>query len=899
MRLPSKLCSLAGLIWTLISFSSAIGLAQQAPRPRRVLVLHWDEGDHVVNVEFTRSLRAALESLAPGSFEYYSEYLESNRFPGEGQSELLRDFISRKYAGRAIDVVVANTNAALDFLLKYRSELFPHAPIVFSANYRPAPAELRSGAGATGVLYVTTYKQTLDLALKLHPGTKQVFILSTTLPSGDSWEKIARSDLRDFHGAAITYLTDLSLEELKTKMKALPPRSVVLYVWERLPNRAGKVLETYEVLTEIAPLVRVPIYGMSHANIGRGIVGGYVWTLEAQTEKIAELVLKVIAGVRAADIPVENTPVLPVFDWRQLQRWHISERLLPPHSIIRFRELTFWQQYKWRVVGVGCVLMLETILIGALLVERRRARQSAAALQETEGRFRNMADTAPVLIWVSGPDKLCTFFNKPWLTFAGRAMEQELGNGWADRMHPDDLDRWSTVYSASFDSRSPFQLEYRLRRADGEYRSFLCTGVPRFQQDGCFAGYIGSSLDITDLNRAQASVLAGQKLESMGLLASGIAHDFNNLLGAILTSTELALTERAEGVACEEELLRIKAAALGGAQIVRELMIFGAKDNPVYEPVDCSLIASEMIQVLKVSISKSTILTTQLTQDSHMVYGDPAQIRQVIMNLVLNASQAIGDRKGEIRVVTRILTCDRTTPLDGAANLPDGKYLELQVADTGNGMPDDVKAKIFDPFFTTKREGRGLGLAVVQGIVRAHGGAIKVVSAPGSGTIFQVLLPCTDETSSNGRESHSSSGEGAEKYPPGSSTILIIEDEEPLRLGVAKMLRKRGFIVIEAADGNAGVDVFLTNRSSIRLVLLDMTLPGRTGAAVLDELQRIEPEVKVILTSAYSQQQVQAALGGLRAWGYIQKPYRLAELEKMLRKCTAETRMEQTAASRR
>jgi PAS domain S-box-containing protein len=885
-RLSKSWCATL-LFWTVFSFSPPVGRAQQSARPKQVLLLYWDDQNHPANVEFARDLRAALQSLAPGGIEYYSEYLEASRFPDEKHSELLRDYILQKYAGRTMDVVVATESVPLDFLFKYRSELFPNTPIVFAANHRPKASQLTAGAGATGVMYVTSYRKTLDLALKLHPGTKRVFIVSVTRPAGDSWEKVARNDLQGFNDAAITYLTDLPLEELRTKLKSLPEGSIVLYVWVRQKNQKGRFVESWEVLTSLAPSVRVPIYGMSHANIGRGIVGGYVWTMETRTEKMAELILKVAGGVRAADIPVENAPVVPMFDWRELQRWGIAERLLPPGSVVRFRELTFWQHYRWRIVAVAFVLLLQTILIGALLVERRLVRRGAAALQESEGRFRIMADTAPVLIWISGPDKLCTFFNKAWLTFAGRAMEQELGNGWAERVHPQDLDRWSATYASSFDSRSGFQIEYRLRRADGEYRSLLCAGVPRFQHDGGFAGYIGSSLDITELKRAQERAFAGQKLESVGLLASSMAHDFNNLLGSILTSAELALTERAEGASWEDELLRIKAASLAGAQIVRELMIFGARDNPTFEPVDCSLLVREMVQVLKVSLSKSAILKIDLAEDLGIVHGSAAQIRQLIMNLVINASQAIGERKGEIRITTKKLTQDESTAIAVEANLPKGEYLKLEVADTGNGMAEELKAKIFDPFFSTKSNGRGLGLAVVQSVVRAHGGVIKVVSAPGSGTSFQVMLPCFPKCEIAKEERSTNGCRVADESL--ARTVLVIEDEAALRTAVSKMLRRRGFSVIEAEDGNAGVNLFLKNAARVDVVLLDMTLPGTSGREVLVELQRLGPEVEVIVTSAYGRSHVQNSLDGLRSWGYIQKPYQLAELEKLLQKHSGET----------
>ena len=275
-----------------------------------------------------------------------------------------------------------------------------------------------------------------------------------------------------------------------------------------------------------------------------------------------------------------------------------------------------------------------------------------------------MADTAPVMIWVSDPNKLRTFVNKRWLSFTGRTIEQELGNGWRDNIHPGDRDKMLAAYCDAFDACRSFEGEWRLRRADGEYRSLLCSAVPRFQEGGVFVGYIGTCHDITDMKRAQEKAIAGQKLEDMGMLASGIAHDFNNLLGGILAWAEVALTAQGEDCSGQEELLRIKAAALSGAEIVRQLMIYGGTNSPDFEPVDCSFCVSEMLQLLKVSISKYAILKTDLAEDgSVVVHGNPAQIRQLILNLVINGSQAIGSRPGEIRVTTRLLAANETSKL--------------------------------------------------------------------------------------------------------------------------------------------------------------------------------------------------------------------------------------------
>jgi two-component system cell cycle sensor histidine kinase/response regulator CckA len=511
------------------------------------------------------------------------------------------------------------------------------------------------------------------------------------------------------------------------------------------------------------------------------------------------------------------------------------------------------------------------------ITERKRAE---ATLRESEERFRNMADTAPVMIWVSGPDKSCTFFNKVWLEFTGRTMEQELGSGWAEGVHPEDVDHCFATYSESFDARGSFQMEYRVRRADGEYRWVLNNGVPRFAPDGAFAGYIGSCIDITEVKRAQEVALMSQRLEMVGELARGIAHDFNNLLGGILATTELALAEGAEGSLPEEELLTIRTAAIRGGEIVRQLMTYGEEESSAFEPIDLSLLVGEMLQLLQVSISKHAILETELGEGLPAVQGNPSQIRQVVMNLVTNASEAIGERPGVIRVTTTRVRVDPDVRVTGTANLPPGDYLKLEVSDTGSGMTPEVQSRIFDPFFTTKSHGRGLGLAAVQGIVCSHSGAISVVSSPSNGTRFEILLPCTYQPAQVVPEMapQAAAGEGASL----SGTVLVIEDEDALRVAVSKMIRSTGLSVIEAADGSDALKLFRANEPDIAAVLLDMTLPGMKGPEVFAELRRIRPDVKTILTTAYSQEMVSANLGGQQPWAFIRKPYQIRELVNLL-----------------
>jgi two-component system, cell cycle sensor histidine kinase and response regulator CckA len=504
--------------------------------------------------------------------------------------------------------------------------------------------------------------------------------------------------------------------------------------------------------------------------------------------------------------------------------------------------------------------------------ERKRAE---AALRESEERFRIMADTAPVMICAAGPDKLATFFNAGWLIFTGRSMEQELGYGWTEGVYPDDVDACLATYSASFEARRDCHIEYRLRRADGEYRSVVCNGVPRFAPDGVFAGYIASCIDITDAKRAQEEALARQKLESVGVLANGIAHDFNNLLGGILASSELALEGR--GSSTEEELLRIRTAAIHGGEIVRQLMIYSGKENPAFEPVDLSLVIKEMLQLLEVSISKHALLRIELGENMPAVQANPAQIRQVVMNLVTNASEAIGERAGVIRIGTALVRVGPDSPGTDVTKLPEGDYLRMEVSDTGIGIAPAVQARIFDPFFTTKfpGRGRGLGLAVTDGIVRNHGGAIHV-RASSQGTAFQVWLPCVAKEARGTGDSVASAA--VDKAASRAGRILVVEDEDLLRLAVSKALAKRGFSVLEACDGSTGMELIRAHADNIDVVLLDVTLPGLSSREVFAETGRIRPELNVILTSAYGKETVAASFAGLRVERFIRKPFQLAEL---------------------
>jgi len=351
----------------------------QSSTTKRILILYWDSKEIPANISFDQGFQAEMRSAPGDQWEVYDEYLDS-RFAGDQQQQLFHDYLKKKYADRNIDVVVTQPDPPLSFLLKYR-DLFANSPIVFTAVKRPSAETIAAGPGMTGLLQVSTQKETLDFALKFHPDTEQVFVISGTDERDKRFETVARQELSGFETRVhINYLTDLPLDELIEKTKNLPRRSVILYLWQRVSIGGENQMHSFELVSRIAETASAPIYSTGSRNVGNGIVGGYVQDSEQNGRKVAEIVRRIINGTRAQDIPIENVPSAPVFDWRQLKRWGISESTLPANSIVTFKEYTFWQRYKWRIVVISALFVMQTLIITLLLFERKRRQRAKEAL---------------------------------------------------------------------------------------------------------------------------------------------------------------------------------------------------------------------------------------------------------------------------------------------------------------------------------------------------------------------------------------------------------------------------------------------------------------------------------------------------------------------------------------
>jgi len=425
-------------------------------------------------------------------------------------------------------------------------------------------------------------------------------------------------------------------------------------------------------------------------------------------------------------------------------------------------------------------------------------------------------------------------------------------------------------------------------RKDGT--QFLADVVvaPLISAEGEPYGFIKLVRDVTEQQRSEEQrekfdrrLQEAQKLESLGILAGGIAHDFNNILTSILGNSSLAALELAETSPVQSNLENIKQASLRAAELCRQMLAYSGKGRFVVKAVSLNRLVEETTQLLQISIGKSVVLRFNLSEASPTIEADETQIRQVIMNLVINASEAIGTKSGVISINTGITRVDQTylSSTFLAPELPEGTYAYVEVSDTGCGMLPETQARIFDPFFTTKFSGRGLGLAAVLGIVRGHKGTIKIYSEQKRGTTFKLLFPYA----AGGAELVGGVGANLIIWH-GQGTVLIVDDEETVRSTAALMLRKLGLEVLLAADGREAVEIFRADPARISLVLMDLTMPHLDGEQAFVHMRSIKPEIKVILMSGFNEQEAISRFAGKGLASFLQKPFQFSQVSNILQK---------------
>ena len=367
--------------------------AQAAPgevRPvKTVLGINWGTEDFPTSPIWESAIQEVFQARRTLVIDYFVEYLESDRFAAETASESLRDYIKRKFEGRRIDVVLANTDAAVQFAIRYRPQLFPDAPIVFGGTRLPDATLRDQLPGITGVLSGTGYRESLELALSLHPGTGQVLVIAQGPRNNTTFGELVRVELGPLENRVrLDYVDARSLPELLATVKTAPQNSLIYYLsyWHDAP---GEIILPPKIAALVSEASPVPVYGILEVQMGSGIVGGVVRRTADGARQMAELAVQILDGARAQDLPLAQATLVPMFDWRQLQRWGIDASSLPANSEIRFRTPTAWEVYRWSIVATGSVIVLQAVSIVALITQRRRREQAEGRARSTTTELRS------------------------------------------------------------------------------------------------------------------------------------------------------------------------------------------------------------------------------------------------------------------------------------------------------------------------------------------------------------------------------------------------------------------------------------------------------------------------------------------------------------------------------
>ena len=606
-----------------------VALAGRAhARPHVLLVFDEDKdlpGLAIINQNIQRILRTEFDERV----EFHSESLNTSQFQSPHHQTVLRDYFQRKYQGRQIDLIVAVMEPSLDFLLRHAGELFSGVPIVF-CGANPGDVEGRSlPDNVTGVLVKRNFAPTLDIALRLHPETRHVFVISGNSRFDQQIESLARRDLQAFESRVnINWLDTLPMEQLLSKLSALPENSVVYYL-TLFVDGAGEAFIPHEALSRISEVANAPIYVANDQFVGRGAVGGHVYSVGSLGQAAAAIGIRVLRGEQPSKIPVTTASAYKnLFDWRQLDRWRIDERRLPANSQVDHRPVSLWYLYKWYIVA-GCTLfVLQSALVVGLLVSRAQRRRAEASRLESEQR--------------------------------------------------------------------------RLR-AEDEVRT---------QRDE-----LAHALRVTTLGEMTASFAheLGQPLASITLNAS---------------TAQLILSRDGPKAELDEIVTDVLAAAERASQTLSSLRALFRKEEASRTPVDVSAAVDNVLSVLEGEMRQRQIRVQFVrAAESPHVLGDAVQLKQVLINLLINAAESIsacGGPRREIQIECR----------EAAAG-----GIEILVRDSGLGVAECELERIFEHFVSSKPQGLGMGLAISRSIVESHGGRIWATRNQSRGLTVHVDFP--------------------------------------------------------------------------------------------------------------------------------------------------------------
>ena len=812
------------------------------------------------------------------------QFLDTKRFPIQDREAPMLVDILAKCRLRPPQLIITTDDPAFDFVRKYRAELGADIPVIFGGVNRFVPEMIAGQPNITGVSEETDFQGTFALISSLTPESKKILVINNHTESGQASRHALENNLTAAQSRyKFEYYEDWTNEQLIERVSSLPDDTVGL-ILDSTQDATGRFnYHDLAFTTAISTRSRRPLFVNSRppgnndwsASPWLGVGGGMV-VAGVHGEKVGELALRVLGGQRADAIPVvRRSPTVMEVDYRQIQRLGLSLSRLPPGTRVTNAPVTFYQVNRSRIIGVAIVFVFLCGVIFSMSLNILKRRLAEKALREAQSEIELLATAmaqASDIILVIGADARVRYANTAFARITERSA--------ADVRLQDFDDLWSlpganpcfSRLRPIIDEHGLWSGNFDLQKESGHTARLKVSISPLRTDRGEISHFLFMARDITPEIKLEEQLRSSQKMEAIGMLAGGIAHDFNNILQVIRCQCGLLTDDKATMAEIAEGLTIIGTATDRASQLTRQLLLFSSKQPINLQPIDPNALITNLLKMLRRLIGEHIEVKFVPLPGSVSLLVDSGQLEQVFLNLCVNARDAMPSG-GRL-----LIEMSRAQPESVAASarpdLAPGEYLRIKVSDTGCGMPPEVVARVFEPFFTTKPvgQGTGLGLSVVYGIVHQHRGVIHVQSTPGTGTVFELLLPML-----NANAVAIPSGQPP-VVPPGHGMILLAEDDLQIQTIASRVLSRNGFEVVTASDGALAIALCDQHHANLRLVILDVIMPTVSGRGVYDHLKRHYPGIPVLFCSGYSAEMLPPEMAPEAGLALLSKPYTVAEL---------------------
>lgn len=773
------------------------------------------------------------------------EYMDAKRFNYEDVTQMLLRLYKEKYRDEKFDAVVVSDNDAYQFATEYRHILFPDAPLIFCGVNDLDTGSLEQG-NVTGVEELFDLRRTLDVALKIHPDKKRMVVVGDLSTAGLAIRRQVEAVVPLYEDRLeVVYWSHLSLGEVLKRLDTLTPDTFMFFI-PFYQTIGGRFYTAEEVMQAIYMESTVPIYTAWEFLLGHGAVGGRLISGYKHGQHAANMALKILEGQPASSIPVYRQPTGEyAFDYHVLWRLNIPEDKLPKGSRIINAPSPFYELPKelfWTIMTSFAVLIVVLFFLVLTMIERRRVERKVMdqlAFQET------LMDAVPQLVSWKDRDGRYLGINRAFAEFFGFKSSDEVVDKSAREVlrDPGHVEWAASADRAVIEQQEAFRkVRRKLTDSSGSHAWLDINKVPIRDQAGKIVGVLSTAENITKERNLEKQLLQSQKMEAIGTLAGGIAHDFNNILTSIINSTELAVGDVDPDSVTSKDLKRVLKAARRGGRVVKQILAFSRPSTEGFTTTDVGAVVSEVIGLLEASIPGNIAVKSTIAPNLVNVHADPTQLHQVAMNLCTNAFHALRQTGGtiEAKVEKAVLNAEDARIM----GLMPGEYVRMVIEDDGPGIPPEIVDKIFDPFFSTKdkTEGTGLGLAVVHGIVRSHGGGLQVYPREGGGTVFEIYLPKAEGDA----DADAAAGSlRTHKW----AHILFVEDDQDQLMTTPRLLESMGYEVTAIREPEEALIRIKGMPHLFDLLITDYDMPGISGTELAKQVSEIVPNMRVILVS--------------------------------------------------